>query len=105
MTLILAYAAGLLTLINPCVLPVLPLVLAAFALGVSSVILVIGYGARVTIRRHQGWLRALAERAKPITGAIFLGVGAVLLTGLHHRAEAWLISVLPAVVQDFSVSI
>lgn len=29
MTLILAYAAGLLTLINPCVLPVLPLVLAS----------------------------------------------------------------------------
>lgn len=79
--------------------------MAAFALGVSSVILALGYGARAAIRRHQGGLRALAERAKPITGLVFLTVGVVLLTGLHHRAEAWLISVLPPWLQDFSVSI
>lgn len=50
-TLILAYAAGLLTLVNPCVLPVLPLVLAA-ALQRSAagpLMLALGLGSAFTV--------------------------------------------------------
>lgn len=76
-------------------------IMAAFALGVSTLILALAYGAKSALRRRQGLLRALAERAKAILGTVFILVGAALLFGLHHYAEAW----LPDWLIDFSVSL
>lgn len=75
----------------------------AFALGVSTLILVLAYGAKSAIRRRQGALRALAERARPIMGVVFVVIGAALWFRLHHIVEAWLIDTLPAWLIDFSV--
>lgn len=75
----------------------------AFALGVSTLILGLAYGAKSAIRRRQGALRILAERAKPIMGIVFIAVGAALWFGLNHRVEAWLVDTLPAWLIDFSV--
>ena len=197
MDLILGYAAGLLTLINPCVLPVLPIVLASalqasrlgpvalaaglsvafanrgfalstaglasradrgiaridtggapgqffgglllgavwspcvgptlggaialasqgqsltragatmfsFALGVSTVILALSYGARSALKRRQALMRGLASRAKPIMGAVFVLTGLALYFQLQHFAEAWLVSITPNWLQDLSVSL
>lgn len=80
-------------------------VMAAFALGVSTLILGLAYGAKSAIRRRQTVLRALADRAKPVMGATFVAVGVALWFGLHHGIEAWLIQNLPAWLIDFSVSI
>lgn len=78
-------------------------IMLAFALGVSSLILALAYGAQSSIRRRQIALRALADRAKPAMGLAFVLVGTALWFGLNHVAEAWLIEHLPAWLIDFSV--
>jgi len=80
-------------------------IMTAFALGVSTLILGLAYGAKSAIKRRQTWLRALADRAKPVMGATFIAVGLALWFGLHHVAEGWLVQNLPAWLIDFSVSI
>lgn len=80
-------------------------IMLAFALGVSTLILGLAYGAKSALRRRQTWLRALAERSKPIMGVVFILVGAALWFRLHHVAEAWLIDTLPPWLIDLSVSL
>ena len=81
------------------------LIMNAFALGVSTLILGLGLGAREAIRHRAQALRSLASRAKPILGATFITVGLMLLFGINHIIEAWAIEVLPIWLQDLSVSI
>jgi len=86
MELLLAYAAGLLTLLNPCVVPVLPIVLAsatqagrsgpawlALGMGMSFVAL----GVSVTAFGHLIGLDA--DRLSQIGALLMVGFGAVLL--------------------------
>lgn len=80
-------------------------IMTAFALGVSTLILGLAYGAKSAIRRRQTGLRAVADRAKPVMGATFVAVGLALWFGLHHVIEAWMIQNLPTWLIDFSVSI
>jgi cytochrome c-type biogenesis protein len=80
-------------------------IMMAFALGVSTLILALAYGAKSAIRRRQTLLRRLADRSKPVMGVTFIVVGLSLWFGLHHVIEAWLVQTLPAWLIDFSVSI
>ncbi len=80
-------------------------IMLAFALGVSTLILGLAYGAKSALRRHQTLLRALAERSKPIMGVVFILVGSALWFRLYHVAEAWMIDTLPPWLIDLSVSI
>jgi cytochrome c-type biogenesis protein len=79
-------------------------IMTAFAAGVASVILALGYGARAAILRRRDLMRHLADRAKPMMGVMFLAVGLAILFRWHHAAEAWLIDHLPAWLVDLSVS-
>jgi len=76
-----------------------------FALGVSTIILALSYGARSAIQARQASLRALAESSKPVMGVVFVAVGLGLLFKLHHMIDAWALSVLPDWFVDLSVSI
>lgn len=80
-------------------------IMVAFALGVSSLILALSYGARSWLRRNMGRMRALAVRAKPILGATFVVIGLGLWFRVNHWIDAWLIENLPAWLVDLSVSI
>jgi cytochrome c-type biogenesis protein len=80
-------------------------VMTAFAAGVSTIILALGYGARAALQRRQALMRRIAAKAKPIMGVVFVAVGLMLLFRVHHTIQAWLITVLPYWLQDFSVSI
>jgi len=79
------------------------LIMMAFALGVSTLVLGLAYGAKSVIRRRQASLRAFAERARPAMGVAFILVGAALWFGLNHLIDAWLINTLPSWLIDFSV--
>jgi len=79
------------------------LIMVFFALGVSSVIMILGYGTGKAIRRRQHKLRGLAEKAKPIMGITFLLVGIMIFFKIHYIIEAWLLDVLPIWLQDLSV--
>ncbi len=84
-------------------LPWAAAIMAAFAAGVSSVILALGYGARAVLKQRQALMRAIATRAKPVMGAVFLLVGLMLLFNVHHVIQTWLIRVLPYWLQDLSI--
>lgn len=81
------------------------LTMTAFALGVSTLIIVLGFGARETIRTRAQALRGLAERSKPIIGITFIAVGTLLYFKVHHLIEGWLLSVMPIWLQDLSVAL
>lgn len=80
-------------------------IMATFALGVSTLILGLGYGARSALQRRQAMMRAIAEKARPLMGGVFVAVGLALLFRIHHIIDAWLIQTLPAWLVDLSVSI
>ena len=81
------------------------LIMAGFALGVSTVMVALGYGTNEALRARRDWLRPLAERSRPIMGAVFVFVGVAILLGLHKAAETWLLDQMPYWLQDLSVSL
>jgi cytochrome c biogenesis protein CcdA len=80
-------------------------IMVAFALGVATVMLALAYGTREAIIARQKSLRAIAEKSKPIAGAVLVAVGLMILFGVQHYIEGWLLDVLPVSIQDLSVSI
>lgn len=80
-------------------------IMAAFAMGVSTVILALSYGARSALQRRQAAMRVLAARARPILGAVFVAVGLGLFFNLHHVIEAAALDLLPLWLQDLSVAL
>ncbi|MCI2399977.1 cytochrome c biogenesis CcdA family protein [Aliiroseovarius subalbicans] len=80
-------------------------IMIGFALGVSTIIIALGYGARAAIMRRQATLRVIAQKSRPIMGAIFITVGAAILLRVHHMIEAWAVQTLPAWLIDLSVSL
>ena len=76
-----------------------------FALGVSTLILGLAYGARSLLQRNQAEFRGFATRAKPIMGVVFVVIGIALLARVNHLVDAWLLQVLPTWLVDFSVSL
>lgn len=79
-------------------------IMLSFGLGVSSVIVALGYGTREAIRGRAQKLRVVAEYAKPIMGITFVLVGLMILFRVHHMIEAWLVGVLPYWFQDLSIA-
>lgn len=80
-------------------------VMAAFALGVSTIILALGYGARSALQRRQALMRRLAARARPAMGAVFIAVGLAILFELHKLIEFWAVQTLPIWLIDLSVAL
>jgi cytochrome c-type biogenesis protein len=80
-------------------------IMSAFALGVSTLILALGYGARAALLRRQAVMRRIAERSRPFMGLVFVVVGLALFFRLHHLLDAWVLGILPAWFVDLSVSI
>lgn len=81
------------------------LIMLGFALGVASLIIALGYGARSTLLARGPMMRGLATRARPIMGAVFLAVGLAILLRLHHMIEAWMLSIMPDWLLALSVSL
>lgn len=78
-------------------------IMASFALGISTIIVALGYGAQGAIRARRDWLRRVADKARPAMGVIFVVTGLILFFELHRSAEIWLINSLPFWIQDLSV--
>ncbi|MBT0957623.1 cytochrome c biogenesis protein CcdA [Alphaproteobacteria bacterium KMM 3653] len=80
-------------------------IMASFAMGVSAVILALGYGTRGIIQRRQALMRRIAAASRPIMGVVFVAVGLAILFRLHHMIEGWAVQNLPSWLIDLSVSI
>ena len=80
-------------------------IMIAFATGVSTLILALGLGAKSAIRARANALRTIAEKSKPLMGALFVAVGLMILFNIHHIIEAWAVRALPYWLQDLSVAL
>lgn len=80
-------------------------IMGAFALGVSTIVLALGYGARSALQRRQAAMRRFATAARPLMGMMFVAVGVLLLFDIHHIIEGWFLELMPLWLLDFSVSI
>lgn len=78
-------------------------VMASFSLGVSTVILVLAYGAREAIGSRRDRLQRLAQWSKPLMGAVFVAIGLAIYLGLEARLVGALLDVMPIWLQDVSV--
>lgn len=78
------------------------LIMFAFSLGVSTIILGLAYGAREAIRTRQASLRAMAEYAKPVMGTVFIVIGLLIFFHILPAFEAWLLDQMPVWLQDLS---
>lgn len=80
-------------------------IMAAFAMGTSTVILMLAYGTREAITRRQESFRKIAANSKWVMAIALIVVGLGILFGLHHVLEGWVSSLLPIWLQDLSVSL
>lgn len=76
-----------------------------FALGVSTIILALGYGARSVIQRRQALMRVVAEKSRPILGALFVLVGVGILLHWPQIIEGWAVEAMPGWLIDLSVAL
>ncbi|WP_420861967.1 cytochrome c biogenesis CcdA family protein [Algirhabdus cladophorae] len=76
-----------------------------FALGVSTIVLALGYGARSALQKRQALMRRIATASRPIMGVVFITVGVALLFKLHYIIEAWALDNMPIWLQDLSVAL
>jgi cytochrome c biogenesis protein CcdA len=79
------------------------LIMTAFALGVSTIVLGLAYGARRTLAGNTARLRQIAQASRPILGFAFLLVGIGLLLRWNHTIEIWLLDIMPPWLIDLSV--
>ncbi|MEO0918613.1 MAG: cytochrome c biogenesis CcdA family protein [Pseudomonadota bacterium] len=80
-------------------------IMVSFALGISTIVIGLGYGAKSVIRKRQVWLRKMAGASRPIMGIVFVLVGIAILLKVHHMVEFWVLENLPAWFTELSVSI
>lgn len=79
------------------------LIMFAFALGVSTVILALGALSREALMRQRDRMQRLSQYARPIMGGMLIFVGLFLLFGLHYVVEQWAVENLPYWFQDLSI--
>lgn len=79
-------------------------IMLAFALGVSTIILVLGSLSREALMRNRDKMQRLSQLARPIMGGLLVFVGLFLLLGLHYTVERWAIENLPYWFQDLSIT-
>ncbi|WP_428547127.1 cytochrome c biogenesis CcdA family protein [Profundibacter sp.] len=77
----------------------------AFAMGISTIILALGYGARSVIMKRQAVMRKIADKSRPVMGVVFILVGVAILTNFQQIIEGWIVQNLPVWLIDFSVTI
>jgi len=80
-------------------------IMASFAMGISTIILLLGYGAGNAIRKRRDLMRKIADKSKPIMGIIFVLVALLILTHTSNRIEGWILNAMPAWLQDLTVAI
>ncbi len=81
------------------------LVMLAFGLGLSAVLLGLAYASREVLARRLARLRAWMPWARPFMGFSLIVVGAAVLLRLDQRLEGWLLDLMPVWLQDLSIAL
>ena len=76
-----------------------------FALGVSTIILLLAYGAQSVLTKRKATMQKIAQVSRPIMGVAFVLVGLAILFKFHHAAEIRVLDTFPEWFTALSVSI
>ncbi|TCP31404.1 cytochrome c biogenesis CcdA family protein [Sphingomonas sp. BK235] len=80
-------------------------VMAAFGLGIATVLLLIAGVARGVLARWRDRLMLAGGRGKAVLGGLLVILGASILTGLDRRTEAFVLDHLPDRVTEWSTAV
>lgn len=80
-------------------------VMAAFALGIASVLLAMALLAQNVLARWRGRLMSAGTRGRRVLGVLIVLVAALIITGTDHKLEAAVIGVLPDWVTNLTTSL
>lgn len=84
-------------------LPWAAAIMLSFAVGVSTIIMLLALASRETLFRHRDRLQRLSGGGRHLMGVMLVGLGLFLFFRLHHLIEAWAVANLPYWLQDLSV--
>jgi cytochrome c biogenesis protein CcdA len=79
--------------------------MAFFGLGAGTILALIAYGSRAAVNANRARLMSFATAAKPVAGVIFIGLGALTLSGYDKLLEAALVSRMPEWLVNFTTSV
>lgn len=71
------------------------LIMLCFGVGAVIPLLVVAYGSRHFLKRHQGFILNNSAKLKTTMGLIMIFIGILILTGLDKNLEAYLTNALP----------
>jgi cytochrome c biogenesis protein CcdA len=80
-------------------------VMAAFGLGIASVLLVLALLARSVIARWRGRLMSAGSGGKKALGGLLIAVGLLIFTGTDHLIEGAILSVSPDWLTNLTTAI
>ncbi|MEK9645658.1 MAG: cytochrome c biogenesis CcdA family protein [Alphaproteobacteria bacterium] len=80
-------------------------IMTSFALGTSTVLLILAYGARKTILRRRHKFRQVSQKTKLILSIGLIAVGVAIYFEWIKIFDAWALSIMPIWLQELSVSI
>jgi len=80
-------------------------VMAAFGLGIASVLLILAFAARSFITRWRGKLMSAGNGGKKVLGALVVMVGLLILTGTDHLIEGIILTASPQWLTDLTTSV
>ncbi|MGY2732735.1 cytochrome c biogenesis CcdA family protein [Sphingomonas sp. UYP23] len=80
-------------------------VLAAFGLGIASVLLILALAARSVIVRWRGRLMSAGSGGKKALGALLIAVGLLILTGTDHLIEGYVLEMSPEWLTNLTTAI
>jgi cytochrome c-type biogenesis protein len=83
-------------------LPQVALVMAAFGLGIATILLLLATATRGFLSRWRGSMMTAGSRGKRALGAVLIGVGLLIMTGIDHQIEGFLVYISPEWLTDLT---
>lgn len=80
-------------------------IMAAYGLGIATLMMALAYGGRAALARRKGRLQAFAPMALRIFAITSIALGVILLTHAHIWLESWLVGIMPDWLLNLSTSI
>ncbi|MGJ3649188.1 cytochrome c biogenesis CcdA family protein [Sphingomonas sp. GlSt437] len=81
------------------------LTMAAFGLGIATVLMVLATATRSLLQRWRGRLMSAGSGGKRVLGTLLALVGVLIITGGDHYVEGVLVSITPDWLADLTTSI
>jgi cytochrome c-type biogenesis protein len=78
------------------------LVMLSFGLGIAAILLLLAIATRGFLQRRRGRLMYLGHWGKQLLGGLLLLVGAMIITGVDRRFEAFVVAISPDWLNDLT---